>query len=588
MPGRIVTEDIQELRERTDLIEVIGAHMSLKKAGRTYKGLCCFHQEKTPSFTVDPARQLFHCFGCGKGGDIFTFLREAEGMTFTEAAERLAERAGMTLRFEGGAAKKEGGRAALIAACKEAAAFYSEFLKSRPEAAAARKYLEGRGLTPEDAQAWQLGFSPPGRDTLYRHLLDKKFTSKQVVDAGLVLVGERGEHRDRFRGRVMFPIPDLSGNIVGFGARAMGDDQPKYLNSPSQEGSIYQKSKLLYGLDRSRADMVKGGTAIVTEGYTDVIGLHKAGYPCAVATCGTALSEEHFALIKRFCERVVLAFDADAAGAIASERGFGIHAKVGLEVLVAPPPKGKDPADVALEEGHDAVEAMLDGAVPLMRFVLEQEMQRQKLDTAEGKARAVRSAVALLSWEPNRVARSEHGLWLAARVGVAPEQIQLELSDLDRGERRESATPRQMRQPGHVRVEREALSIVLNSAERLKEARDWVTTDHFTEQPHRVLWTALSESTGTNYAASVMDLLPDDDSRRLAAELALAPMTAREEEEVFSRLEAFKLTRRIDDLRARLARLDSKVEPQEHNQIFEELMHLDELRRSIESRGEDG
>jgi len=578
MQGLIAAGDVQELRERADIVEVISAHMSLKKAGRVFKGLCCFHQEKTPSFTVDPDKQLYHCFGCSSGGDVFSFLKLAEGMTFSEAAERLADRLGMTLRYEGSSDSSVGSRTALIEANRLAAEYFEERLVSSPEAKAARTYLKERGFSPEDAAHWKLGHSPAGRDTLFRYLLTKKMTSKQIVEAGLAYVSDSGEHRDRFRGRLMFPITDLANNIVGFGARTLGEDQPKYLNSP--ETLLYRKSKILFGLDRARQAMVSEGVVVVTEGYTDVMALQKCDVSAVVATCGTALGEEHFAVIKRFCERVVLAFDADAAGSVASERGFGLHEKIGLEVLVAPVPAGKDPADVALTEGADAVRLFLDEAVPLMRFMLEREMERQRLDTAEGKARAVKAAARLLSWEPNRVARNEHGFWVAKRIGVAPEQVQLEIAEASDSSQQTRVAPK-MRQPGHVKVEREALAILMDSPSRLEQTTNWLTEEHFTQPAHselfRVLKTSRQKGESLLHGA-------DDETTRLAAELALSPNVTKEEEEVFLRLEEFRLLRQIDVLRSTLDGLDPDKDPAAYDEAFRELMRMDEQRRRFDDR----
>ncbi|MEO7803053.1 MAG: DNA primase [Actinomycetota bacterium] len=562
MQGRILTEDIEELRDRTDIVEVISAHMKLKKAGRVFKGLCCFHQEKTSSFTVDPAKQLFHCFGCGKGGDVFSFLRDTEGLGFAESAERLADRIGMTLRYEGG--NTSGARFGLLEATAQAAAYFSELLTTSAEAEVARKYLEERGFSADDATAWGLGFAPRGGDVLYRHLLTQKLSSKQIVDAGLALITESGQHRDRFRGRLVFPVNDLSGHVIGFGARTLGDDQPKYLNSP--ETDIYHKSKILFGLDRARESMVRDGVAIVTEGYTDVIGLAKVGVVNAVATCGTALGEEHFALIKRFCERVILAFDSDAAGAMASERGFGIHAKVGLEVLVAPLPAGRDPADIALMEGADAVRAVLDQARPLMRFVLEREIDRHSLDTAEGKAQAVKAAVAMLELEPRPIAKGDHAAWVAQRIGVDHRQVQQDAADARAP--RSVDRPAASRQPGYVKVEREALTILMDSPSLLSETAEWLTDDHFTQPEHQALYRSMREGS-----------VPEGSSR-----IALTPVATQDHEEVFLRLEEFRLRRQIDSLRAKLDSLDPKVDVASFDETFAELMRLDELRRRFDDR----
>jgi DNA primase len=582
MKGRIVTDDVQELRERADIVEFISGYMKLKRAGRVFKGLCCFHQEKTPSFTVDPSKGLYYCHGCGNGGDIFRFIQQVEGLTFSEAAQRLADRVGLNLRHEGPSDQSDGQRSGLLAVCRAAAAYFTELLETGGEAGSARRYLERRGFDRRDAQVWGLGYAPSGRDTLYRHLLGRKFTSKQIVDAGLAKVVGEGEHRDLFRNRVIFPVSNLTGQVVAFGARALGDEQPKYINSP--ETPIYSKGKILFGLDRAKAEMVRSGEAVVTEGYTDVIALHKVGLTNAVATCGTALGEDHFGLIKRFCERAVLAFDADAAGSVASERSFGIHARVGLEVLVTPLPAGKDPADVALAEGGDAVRSILGKAIPLMRFVLEREISRHSLETPEGKARAVRSAAHLLSWEPNRVARSEHGFWVASRIGVAPEQVQLEISETGNSERKGRPAAGKTRLPGHVKVEREALAILLDSNSSLNGAMELLTPHHFTQPEHRAVYEALVDLGKSTGRSSVMDYLPDDDSKRFVAELVLAPVLTEDRQEVFFRLEEFRIRRQIEALRAKLERLDPRDDAAGYDALFEELMRLDVERRRFDDR----
>lgn len=576
MAGRIADSSIEELRGKADITEVISGYLQLKKAGRIFKGLCCFHQEKTPSFTVDPGKQLYYCFGCGAGGDVFTFLRELEGLSFNEAAEQLAARFGVTLVHEGGQRESSGMKGRLKEACSEAASFFARNLMSGEASAPARRYLEERGFSSSDAEAWGLGFAPSGTDALYRHLVGKKFSSKEVVDAGLAMVDDRGSHRDRFRGRLIFPISDLSGQIIGFGARALGDAQPKYLNSP--ETPIYHKGRILYGLDRAKTQMARGGSAVVTEGYTDVIGLHRVGVMNAVATCGTALREDHFALIKRFCDRVVLAFDADPAGDLASERGFDFYAKTGVEVLVAPLPEGKDPADVALSEGAEAVNEILEAAEPLMRFVLRAEMSRYRLDTPEDKARAVRSAAQILSREPSGVARGEHSFWVAGKIGVDPVAVQVEIAE-GRSDRSD-APVRPVRLPGHVKVEREALAVLIESPSRLAQAREWLTEDHFTQQEHRVLWRVLMDLDGSS-DASLMSRLPDDTSRRVAAELALTQVSTKDQEQIFTRLEEFRVVRKIEELKARLDTLDPKKDVREYDSVFAELLDLESVKRRI-------
>jgi DNA primase len=583
VPGRFVEQDLAEVRERANLLEVISAHTQLRKAGpRTFKGLCPFHQEKTPSFTVDPAKQVYYCFGCGAGGDVFDFLRGAEGLSFAEAAERLATRLGITLRSEAGAAPAAGGgRRRLMEAAKVAAAYFTELLAHSPQAEVARRYVQSRGFSRDDARVWGLGYAPAGRDTLYRHLLSLKFTPDQIVEAGLALVTESGEHRDRFRGRLVFPIADLSGDVVGFGARALGDEPPKYLNSP--ETALYHKSKLLYGLDRAKKEMVRAGQAVVCEGYTDVMGLHRVGVTSAVATCGTALGEDHFATIKRFCDRVILAFDADAAGSFASERGFGIDSKVGVEVLVALLPAGKDPADLALapepDGGAAAVEEVIKAAVPLRWFMIEAVLRRHRLDTPESKGKALRDLVPVLSSEPSRVVRGEYAFRIARLLGLDERQVQQEISELPTASSAH-ARPKGARMSAHVRLERVALALLLDSPSRVDTVRDWLTEDHFTVPPHRVLLRVLLAASRDSSTASILESVADEDARQLAAELIVTPLMD-EPTEIFQRL---YVERQIETLRATLGRLDPGADPAGSIVIEQELLRLESQRRRFDDR----
>ena len=581
MPGRILEEDIVELRERSDIVEVISTQTQLKRAGRIFKGLCPFHQEKTPSFTVDPDKRVYHCFGCKAGGDVFRFLEATEGLSFFEAAERLANRLGMVLRTESGPAPATGGvRRRLLEVNRMAADYFADLLATSPTAEAARQYVASRGFDEADARTWGLGYSPPQWDTLYRRLLAARFTPEQIVDAGLALVTESGEHRDRFRGRLMFPTMDLAGDVVGFGARALGDEQPKYLNSP--ETLLYHKGRLLYGLEKAKREMANKGQAVVAEGYTDVIALHKVGVATAVATNGTALGEDHFALIKRFCGRVILAFDADAAGSFASQRGFGLDEKVGLEVLVALLPAGQDPADLATTQGAHAVAEVLDGAIPLMRFMLQAELSRHRTDTPEARAAALRALAGIVAREPRRVVRGEYAFWMARQLGVDERQVQQEISEL--GVRAsEPARVEPARIPGHVRLEREALSMLIESPSLVNRTREWLTEDHFTLPEHRQVLRALAErAPGTGGPGPLLDLLTDAEAQRLVVELAVTPRTNHAEDEVFLRLGALCIERQITGLRARLGRLDPQVDQAEIASLFEELMRLEEQRRRFD------
>ncbi|HYZ10297.1 MAG TPA: DNA primase, partial [Actinomycetota bacterium] len=329
---RIRDDDKELVRQRTDLVRLVQQYVALKKAGADrFVGLCPFHTEKTPSFGVSPSKGMYYCHGCGRGGDAFRFIQDIEGLEFVEAVERLAAQAGVTLRYEGvspGERRQASRRQSLHRATAMAADLYRRMLLEGREAEAARRYLEGRGISRAEMEAFGIGFAPGYSDFLLRRMA-REFSPEILVEAGLAMKDPRGGVRDRFRSRITFPIHDLTGKAVGFGARLLDGDGPKYLNSP--ETSIYKKASLLYNLHRAKGEITKSGRAYVVEGYTDVIALHRAGIPLGVATCGTALGEGHFQVISRFARKAVLCFDADEAGARAAERAHGMFERYALD-----------------------------------------------------------------------------------------------------------------------------------------------------------------------------------------------------------------------------------------------------------------
>jgi DNA primase len=352
--GRIKQDDIEALRDRADLAALVGDYTALKRAGSRLKGLCPFHQEKTPSFTVDPGRGLYHCFGCGEGGDVYAFLQKVEALSFPEAVERLARAVGFELRYEDlspGQRRALGRRTKLVQLLSEAADFYIEQLWG-PDGEAARTYLGQRGLDDDAIRHFRVGWAPDSWETVVRHLSTRSFTPQEIVEAGLASQGRQGPI-DRFRGRVLFPILDAGGrDVVAFGGRTVpgvrlttggrDGDPPKYINSP--ETDVYKKARVLYGLNWARAEIQRRGeTALVVEGYLDVIGLHLAGAPHAVATCGTALTVEHFRQLEKFARRVVLALDADDAGFAAADRARA-RALGGAAAGVKPVARARDPS----------------------------------------------------------------------------------------------------------------------------------------------------------------------------------------------------------------------------------------------------
>ena len=410
----IQDDDIASVRAATDIVAVVSEHVALKRVGRRWVGLCPFHSEKSGSFSVNAEEKLYYCFGCGAKGDVITFVREVEHLDFVGAVEKLAAKAGLTLRYtDEGQSEGRKRRAKLLDAVARAATWYHERLLSAPDAAAARSYLRSRGLDGDDVRAHTIGWAPDAWDELARAL---RLPNDVFVDAGLGFLNSRGRPTDAFRGRILFPIFDVSGAPVGFGGRILpGHEGAKYKNSV--DSAIYNKSRLLYGLNWSKADIVRADEAIVCEGYTDVIGFAKAGVPRAVATCGTALTEEHVKVLRSFAQRVVLAFDADAAGQNAAERVYAWERQYDLDVAVAALPAGVDPADLA-QDDPAALAAAVAGAKPFLKFRLDRVLDAARLDTPEHRVRAAEAAMAVVQEHPSEMVRDQYLLEVAARCRV--------------------------------------------------------------------------------------------------------------------------------------------------------------------------
>jgi len=415
----IVDEDIVRVREATDLVAVIGDHVQLKRVGRRWQGLCPFHTEKSPSFSVNQEDGFYYCFGCGAKGDAITFVREIEHLDFVGAVELLATKAGVTLRYtdrDQGEGRKR--RAKLVDAVAKAVEWYHARLLDASDAGRARGYLRERDVTGDDVRAYKIGWAPEGWDELSRAL---RLPDDVLYEAGLARKNSRGRPNDFFRGRVLFPIFDVQGDPVAFGGRILpGGEGAKYWNST--DTAIYNKSKTLYGLNWAKGAIVAADEAIVCEGYTDVIGLAKAGLPRAVATCGTALTEDHFRTLKSFAHRVVLAFDADAAGQNAAARFYEWERAYEIDVAVAALPEGVDPADLARQDPA-ALVAAIEQATPFLGFRLNRVLDAASLVSPEGRARAAEAAIAVLDEHPNPLVRDQYLMEVASRCRIPVEQL---------------------------------------------------------------------------------------------------------------------------------------------------------------------
>ncbi|CAN5366723.1 DNA primase [soil metagenome] len=411
MPGLIRRSDIDEVRARINLADVVGDYVTLKNAGvGSMKGLCPFHEERSPSFHVRPQVGYYHCFGCGEGGDVFTFLQKMDHTTFQEAVERMAARIGFELHYEDGQqASDHGNRARLFAANASAEAFFTAQLAST-EAQIGRDFLGKRGFDQAAAELFGVGFAPKSFDALSKHLNGLGFTELELTTSGLLSTGDRGNSYDRFRGRLIWPIRDITGQTVGFGARKLLDDEqdkgPKYLNTP--ETPIYHKSQVLYGLDLARRDIAKGKQVVVVEGYTDVMACHLAGVTTAVATCGTSFGVEHIKVIRRVLGdvdnadttglgQVVFTFDPDEAGQKAASRAFEEEQRFAAQTFVAVGPEGLDPCDLRIERGDDAVRSLIEKKKPMFEFMIRRRMVGHDLETVEGRVSALRASAPVVA-----------------------------------------------------------------------------------------------------------------------------------------------------------------------------------------------
>jgi DNA primase len=437
----IPDESVAQVRAATDLVSLASEHVALRRQGRRWVGLCPFHSERTPSFTVNAEEGLYYCFGCQAAGDAITFIRAVEHLDFVEAVERLAERTGIPIHHEdAGDGRERKRRERLLAAVNAAVAWYHERLLHHSDGGPAREYLRSRGYEASTVRAFSLGWAPDDWDALARAL---EVPGEVLADAGLGFVNRLGRQQDAFRARVLFPIFDAGGRPVAFGGRVLpardgtgGPAGPKYKNSP--ETPIYSKRRTLYGLNWAKGDVVESGEAIVCEGYTDVIALFGIGLRRAVATCGTALGEDHFQMLRRFAQRVVLAYDADTAGQTAADRVYEWERRHEIDVAVATLPSGTDPAEMARTD-PEALRSAVAGARPFLAFRLDRALAEADLRSVEGRARAAESAMAAVAEHPSDLVRDQYVMSVADRCRIDPDRLRTRLHELRR-ERARSAT----------------------------------------------------------------------------------------------------------------------------------------------------
>ena len=644
MAGRIRDEDIAAVRERSPIDEVVGEYLQLRNAGGgSLKGLCPFHEEKTPSFNVTPARGLFYCFSCAEGGDAIKFVQKIDGLSFVEAVERLAGRAGIDLRYEQGGyvpGQEQSQRRRLIDAHRAAAEFYAERLGGS-DAAHARAFLAERGFELADVQRFGVGYSPKAWEDLTRHLRGRGFTDADLISAGLAREGNRGP-RDRFRGRLMWPIRDLSGDVIAFGARKLDeqDDGPKYLNTP--ETSLFRKSTVLYGADLAKREIAQRRQAVIVEGYTDVMACHLAGVPTAVATCGTSFGEDHIKVLRRLimdtegsAGEVIFTFDGDAAGQRAAIRAFGLEEKFVTQTFVTVQPDGLDPCDVRLTHGDGAVRDLIARRVPLFEFAIKGVLGHHNLNTTEGQLAALDEAAPIVAKIKDQGLRTRYAVNLDRWLGMMDERFVLarvrahagdtgsgrrrpgqDRKQENRGERANSfgtngtenggsrgagGQPYDLGDPV-VKVEREVLKLAVQRPALCGPEFDALGADAFTVPVHGAVFTLIAECGGTSagggssreWAARLRAAAPNERAQAFVTALAVEPLyrdgepDAKYADVLLAQVGQLAVSREIASVKARLQRMNPVEEQAGYNKMFGDLVGLEKRRKALLDRAAGG
>ncbi len=654
MAGRIRDEDIAAVRERSPIDEVVGEYLQLRNAGGgSLKGLCPFHDEKTPSFNVTPARGLFYCFSCAEGGDAIKFVQKIDGLSFVEAVERLAGRAGIDLRYEQGGyvpGQEQSQRRRLIDANRAAAEFYAERLRG-PDADHARKFLAERGFELADTERFGVGYSPKAWEDLTRHLRGRGFTDTDLITAGLAREGRRGP-LDRFRGRLMWPIRDQSGDVIAFGARKLDadDDGPKYLNTP--ETSLFRKSTVLYGADLAKREIAQRRQAVIVEGYTDVMACHLAGVPTAVATCGTSFGEDHIKVLRRLimdtegsAGEVIFTFDGDAAGQRAALRAFGMEEKFVTQTFVTVQPDGLDPCDVRLAHGNAAVCDLIARRVPLFEFAIKGVLGHHDLNTTEGQLAALDEAAPIVAKIKDTGLRTRYAVNLDRWLGMMDERfvlsrIKAHAGDTrdrrrtgrdrppaartpsrdqqdwneqqgsfgqngggkrDGGKRGDGGKPYDLSDPVVV-VEREALKLAVQRPALCGPEFDALGADAFIAPVHGAVFKLIAACGGTaagggssrQWAARLRDEAPNERAQTFVTALAVERLQIDGEpdvkyaDRVLARVGELAVSREISSVKARLQRMNPVEEQAGYNRMFGDLVGLEKRRKALLDRAAGG
>lgn len=601
MSGRIRDTDVTYVRDNSPIDDVVGDYVQLKNAGGGQKkGLCPFHDEKTPSFHVTPSRGYFHCFGCQVGGDVIAFVMKMDHLTFTETIEKLAERIGYTLTYDEsrGTSAPSGQRSRLVAANAAAAKFYQEQL-SLPTAQIGRDFLIKRGFDQTACAQFGVGYAPDEWDALTKFLRAQNFTIEELNLAGLSKEGQRGPI-DRFRNRLVWPIRDISGDVVGFGARKLASDEvdqgPKYLNTP--ETPIYKKSQVLYGLDMAKKEIAKKRQAVIVEGYTDVMAAHLAGVTTAVATCGTAFGDDHIRILRRllmdddaFRGEVIFTFDGDAAGQKAALRAFDDDQKFVVQTFVAVEPSGMDPCELRQEHGDVAVRDLIARRVPLFEFAIKSALKDFDLTTAEGRVQALGVAAPLVAKIRDASLRPEYARSLAGWLGMEVESVVAAVKKNASKSSSSVSTPnvsssswRPDPNEPRLALEREVLKARLQMPSLVYQWNE-IEKNAFSHPAYQRLREFID--TQKEFVAVPLEGIESEELRSFITELSVEPIRTSGEisdryvSSIIARLNEVALSRSIAEVKSSLQRLNPVENVDEYNQTFAQLVAMESKRRSL-------
>lgn len=600
-------EDIRKVREANDLVELFAERSVMRQRGKDFWCCCPFHQEKTPSCKVDSVSQTWHCFGCGEGGDIISYVRKLDDVDFVDAVRFLARRANIELTESAQATKAHSLKARLKAVCQETASFYHMLLmrSSDEGAASARTYLSGRNLGGSVPTSWNLGYAP-GRRQLVTHLRSLGYTDNEMVEANVAVRGSQGVN-DRFFNRVMFPISDVRGDCIAFGGRVIGQGEPKYLNTG--DTPIFHKSEVLFALDKAKARMTSTGDAIVVEGYTDVIALHESGFTNVVATLGTSLTRQHIRLLSHHAKsRIIYLFDGDEAGQRAADRALqfidsSITPEAGVsrvDLCAVTLPDNLDPAEFIAARGPEAFKQVLEGAIPLIRFGIDRRLSRFDLSTPEGRARATNEALAVLAPIKESLLAKDYAVYIASRVHAREQDILLRLSELKAPtlvDYEQRTTARPVKRPAvrnlspaernRLRTEREFLSLCAHNPAMVPDFMNELGQTEWHEKVHAELSQIMMEIVAIEPAVTVADLIMRAQERCKYAARILTASTVQSEAPAHDTLRFLADELAIGDMESAIASMRSQMttaqSEEERDLVFQSILVLQAELNSLRS-----